>query len=165
MNIRKATNDDISAIIDLLSLRIRWMDDKGLYQWNKTDYLNVYPYEYFLYRVEQDDLYVAVDQDAVVGVMALLRVDPRWLTPAKALYVHHLATHPNYRGLGITMLRFAEQEVLENGGDRLRLDCQTVNEALNQYYFRLGYRYVGQCIDGAYEGNLMEKILIPEERG
>ncbi len=159
MKIRKATVWDIPAIIDLLRLRIQWMDEMNLYQWNKTDYLGVYPYSYFVYRVEQDDLYVAEHNQAIVGVMALLRDDPRWTVPAKSLYVHHLATHPEQKGLGVTMLHFAEQEVLAMGGSVLRLDCQTVNLALNQYYERLGYRCVGRCIDGAYEGNLMEKQL------
>lgn len=163
MVIRKATVKDIPDILDLLKLRIQWMDDMGLYQWNKTDYLGVYPHSYFEFRVEQDDLYVAADNGQTVGVMALLRDDPRWPTPAKALYVHHLATHPDYRGLGVTMLSFAEQETLRMGGNVLRLDCQTVNLALNRYYENLGYVHAGTCVDGAYEGSLMEKYLAEGE--
>ena len=160
MLIRKSLVSDVPDIMDLLQIRIDWMDEKGLYQWNKTDYLGVYPENYFVMRIEEfNDLYVAEDNGDIVGVMALLKEDPRWPTAAKALYVHHLATHPSMHGLGERMLEFAQQEVLAMGGNVLRLDCQTVNEALNQYYKRLGYNYVGQCIDGAYEGNLMEKQL------
>ncbi len=159
MLIRKALVEDVSAIMSLLQKRIDWMDEKGLYQWNKTDYLKVYPYDYFISRVNQRVVYVAEEAGEIIGVMALLREDPRWPIPAKALYVHHLATHPKLRGLGEKMLSFAETETLQMGGDVLRLDCQTVNEALNKYYERLGYTYAGTCIDGAYEGNLMEKQL------
>ncbi|MBR4868464.1 MAG: GNAT family N-acetyltransferase [Clostridia bacterium] len=160
MIMRKSLVKDVPSIMDLLQIRIDWMDEKGLYQWNKTDYLGVYPADYFIMRVERyDDLFVAEENGRVMGVMALLKDDPRWPNPAKALYVHHLATHPSVRGLGERMLDFAQQETLAMGGNLLRLDCQTVNEALNQYYKRLGFTYVGQCVDGAYEGNLMEKQL------
>ena len=158
MNIRIATARDIPAILDLLKLRIDWMDEKNLYQWNKTDYLGVYPYEHFERLIHQQVLFVAVT-DTVVGVMALLKDDPRWPTPAKTRYVHHLATHTNHKGLGVSMLEYAENLVLNEGGNVLRLDCQTVNPQLNRYYENLGYVCVGTCVDGAYEGNLMEKSL------
>lgn len=38
---------DIKDILSLIKLRIKWMDEKGIEQWNKTDYLNCYPSEYF----------------------------------------------------------------------------------------------------------------------
>jgi GNAT superfamily N-acetyltransferase len=158
MEIRKAKRGDIPAILELLQLRIQWMDEKGLYQWNKTDYLGVYPYEHFENLMKQDVLFVAVEQ-TLVGVMALLKEDPRWPNHVKTRYVHHLATHTDYKGLGVTMLKFAEELVIAEGGNVLRLDCQTVNAELNRYYEDLGYICVGTCIDGAYEGNLMEKPL------
>ena len=163
MVIRKARHADVPDVIALLQKRIQWMDEMNLHQWNKTDYLGVYPPSYFAARIEDyDDLYVAKDGERLLGVMALLKEDPRWTTPAKALYVHHLATDPAVRGLGATMLAFAEGEVLRQGGDVLRLDCQTVNLALNRYYEKAGYQMVGTCVDGAYEGNLMEKHLEQE---
>lgn len=42
-----AQYDDIKDILSLIKLRIKWMDEKGIEQWNKTDYLNSYPSEYF----------------------------------------------------------------------------------------------------------------------
>jgi hypothetical protein len=62
------------------------------------------------------------------------------------------------------MLEFAEDLVLSEGGRVLRLDCQTVNLQLNRYYENLGYLCVGTRVDGAYEGNLMEKPLKKGER-
>ena len=34
-----AKEEDVPAIMALLQQRIDWMDEKGLYQWNKTEYL------------------------------------------------------------------------------------------------------------------------------
>ncbi len=163
MIIRLADREDIPAIIDLLKKRIQWMDEKNLYQWNKTDYLGVYPPAYFEKRVAEQVVYVACQNQNLLGVMALFGQDPRWPTQTKTRYVHHLATDPGCPGLGKTMLQFAEELVLKEGGTTLRLDCQTVNHALNRYYENLGYLHVGTCIDGAYEGNLMEKPLKDKE--
>ena len=44
---RRAVLGDVPTILALLQKRIDWMDEKGLYQWNKTAYLTVYPAPYF----------------------------------------------------------------------------------------------------------------------
>ena len=38
-----AKEEDVPAIMALLQQRIDWMAEKGLYQWNKTEYLTCYP--------------------------------------------------------------------------------------------------------------------------
>lgn len=48
---RQAVLEDVPTILALLQKRIDWMDEKGLYQWNKTAYLTVYPAEYFAERI------------------------------------------------------------------------------------------------------------------
>lgn len=163
MIIRKSLVKDVPSIMDLLQIRIDWMDEKGLYQWNKTDYLGVYPSAYFIKLVNRQVVYVAKEADCLQGVMALFSEDPRWTKSGKALYVHHLATDLSCKGLGAEMLCYAETEAIKHGCDYLRLDCQIVNLDLNRYYERLGYICVGTCIDGAYEGNLMEKPLVGEQ--
>ena len=47
---RQAVLEDVPTILALLQKRIDWMDEKGLYQWNRTAYLTVYPAEYFAER-------------------------------------------------------------------------------------------------------------------
>ena len=69
---------DVPAVMDLLRRRIAWMDEKNLYQWNKTGYLNYYPAGHFLQLVRENLLYAAKDRGGLVGVMALLERDPRW---------------------------------------------------------------------------------------
>ena len=157
MTVMPATVNQLSAILDIVQQRIDWMDQKGLYQWNKTDYMGVYPPSYFQGLIEKGELFVATKGEQVLGVMALFANDPRWEKPGTAFYVHHLATAVNTPGLGKEMLQFAEAYAKEQGKDYLRLDCQQVNLPLNRYYEDLGYIHCGECIDGAYVGNLMEK--------
>lgn len=55
---------------------------------------------------------------------------------------------------------FAEEKALQKGHGVVRLDAQRGNEALNAWYARQGYRYVGLMREGSYEGILREKRLI-----
>ena len=154
---------DMPAVMDLLRRRIAWMDEKNLYQWNKTGYLDYYPAGHFLQLVRERLLYAAKDPGGLVGVMALLERDPRWPNgdDGRALYVHHLATTPSHPGLGREMLAWAEDFARARGKAFLRLDSQRVNRPLSRYYEALGYRAAGTCVEGAYEGILREKPLVP----
>lgn len=35
------------AVFHLYEQRVSWMNEKGLHQWNDTDYLNAYPISYY----------------------------------------------------------------------------------------------------------------------
>ena len=76
---RRAQNADVDQMMEIIRDRIKWMDKQGLHQWNKTDYMQQYPREYFLEGIEKGLFYIALDeQDRVAGLMALLTEDPRW---------------------------------------------------------------------------------------
>ena len=156
-----AREEDVPAIMALLQQRIDWMDEKGLYQWNKTGYLTCYPPAHFQRLIREDLVFVAWAGGVLTGVMALLSRDPRWPNgdDGKAYYVHHLATAPGCPGLGKEMLAYAEDFARERGKPFLRLDSQKVNDTLSRYYEALGYHPAGECIDGAYVGILREKPL------
>lgn len=94
---RAAEPEDVDDIIGIIQERIDWMDEKNLYQWNRTNYMQRYPREYFLGRISSHEFYLAVDPEGkTVGVMALLLEDGRWTEDEKknCYYVHHLATRP-----------------------------------------------------------------------
>ena len=50
---RRAQNADVDQMIEIIRDRIKWMDKQGLHQWNKTDYMQQYPREYFLEGIER----------------------------------------------------------------------------------------------------------------
>ena len=112
-----ALEEDVPAIMDLLQRRIDWMDEKGLYQWNKTGYLTCYPPEHFRRLIREEVLLAARETDRLTGIMALLSRDPRWPNgdDGKAFYVHHLATDPACPGLGKEMLSYAESYARQHG--------------------------------------------------
>lgn len=63
----------------------------------------------------------------------------------EALYVHGLVSSrkPEGRGIGLLMLRWAEQVTANVGRAYLRLDCMESNPALRSYYERAGFVYRG----------------------
>ena len=115
---RRAQNADVDQMIEIIRDRIKWMDKQGLHQWNKTDYMQQYPREYFLEGIEKGLFYVALDeQDRVAGLMALLTEDPRWAEdePKDCYYVHHLAARSDAKGAGRALLEFCRQLSVQEG--------------------------------------------------
>lgn len=158
-----AQSQDLEDVYRIIDNRIHWMDAVGIEQWNKTDYWGVYPKEHYIQYMEEGILYVMKRSSdlKVVGVVALLRNDPRWPDgfEVSAYYLHHLATDLSEKGVGKEMMAQCEELGKANGKAFIRLDCAVDNAFLNAYYQGLGYHICGSCIDGAYQGTLREKRL------
>lgn len=150
---------DTDAILDMIRERIAWMDEKGLKQWNVTDYLTCYPRTYFEESIRQGDFYLMKEDGTPVGVMALFTSDGRWDDDTNYFYVHHLTVRPGHSGGGAAMLRFAEELGREKGKRGIRLDSAVDNPALNDYYEALGYPAMSTFTEGLYEGLRRVKYL------
>lgn len=160
---RKAIEEDVLGIFALYEKRIAWMEEKGLHQWNATDYLTEYPRSYFRRQAASGRLWAAEDRKtgAILGAVVLLSEDGRWADRAgePAYYVHNLVTEAAAPGLGGWMLGELETLARKDGKAALRLDCAVDNAALNDYYASHGYQEAGRCADGAYRGIRREKRL------
>ncbi|WP_246938820.1 GNAT family N-acetyltransferase [Bacillus pinisoli] len=157
----KGSNKDVETIYQIIKQRINWMDSNKIEQWNKTDYLKSYPIEYFKEKVTSGELYVMKDEssDKVVGAVVLLEEDQRWKKDGvKSYYLHNLVSDTEVPGIGNRIIDLCEKLASRNGKDRLRLDCQSTNTKLNHYYYRLGFKYVGNVQVGNYYGTKREKV-------
>ena len=143
---------DVDAILQIISARIAWMDEKGLSQWNDTDYLACYPRSYFEQGAARGDFYLMRRGGRVIAEMALFEKDGRWDDDPAYFYVHHLATLPGCSGAGAQMLRFAEELGRRRGKRGIRLDSAVDNIPLAEYYEALGYFALSTFTEGAYEG-------------
>lgn len=95
---RAAGPEDVDDIIGIIQERIDWMDEKNLYQWNRTNYMQRYPREYFLGRISSHEFYLAVDPEGkTVGVMALLLEDGRWTEDEKRTAITSIIWRPDHR--------------------------------------------------------------------
>lgn len=160
--IEKAKAGDIGEIFSLYEARVKWMDDKGIRQWNTTAYLEAYPESHYRRQQEMGKLYVLrrADEEKILGAAVLMEEDDYWPdTEPRAWYVHNLVTELSARGVGKILLAGLENVTREAGKDFLRLDCAVDNVFLNSYYESMGYLLVGRCQDGPYDGNCREKRL------
>lgn len=158
-----AKKEDVQGIFQLYVNRVKWMDSKGLRQWNVTDYLSIYPLEYYQEQCELGTLFSLrpVIGKGFAGAIVLLQSDDRWIgrSDVPAYYVHNLVTAQAFKGCGGILLDEAEKMAISHGKHFLRLDCAVDNPVLNDYYGALGYELAGQCEDGPYIGNLRQKAL------
>ena len=153
----------LGQIYKLIDQRIRWMDEKGIRQWNVTDYWKAYPKDYYVREMWRGTLHVLkrkADRQ-VMGAVVLLEQDSRWkdAAPLPAYYIHNFVADEAERGAGGMMLQKIQELAVKNHKACLRLDCAVSNEKLNRYYEQKGFLLAGQCVDGNYSGNRREKKL------
>lgn len=63
----------------------------------------------------------------------------------KAIYLHRIATHPNFRGRSYVkkIVEWARIFGEQRGIDLIRMDTKSGNEKLNNYYIRSGFNHKG----------------------
>ena len=158
---RCAQPQDADTVIAIIRERVDWMESHNMGQWDE-EYLKAFPADYFRKRVKDGEIYlVCTSNNEIVGLTAVMEQDPYWGIPSdkNCYYLHHLATRCGIHGAGKALLLFCEQLARKNGKECLRLDCQTKNHKLNEFYEQLGYKAVGTMSDGGYEGIKREKPL------
>lgn len=138
------------------------MDQKNIKQWNKTNYLDSYPKEYFREKAAISQLHVLKNEVSgkVAGAVVLLEEDKRWDTDgSKSYYIHNLVSDTEIQGAGTKIIYLCEKMAVQNGKDSIRLDCQASNAKLNEFYNWLGFEFVGIVQEGNYLGNKREKTI------
>ena len=146
--IRKAEFKDLQEIKLLTEACARAMIQKGIYQWNEH-----YP---SLQKLERDiqlqELYVLAKEDKILGIIVITPTKDEeyipidWLSKTENnLYIHRLATHPDYWGKGYAqkLMDFAEEVARENNYESVRLDTFSQNSRNQQFYEKRGYRRLG----------------------
>lgn len=163
MKIELASKNEIDEIYDLIIARCLWFKEHSIKQWDVNIYPKLFNKKYFLKQMETDKLFV-LKKDKIAGVVLLKDKDGYWPDLENAYYVHHLATSPDYKGLGIELLNFALEQAKKDNKDYLRLDCLRDNQKLNQYYESLGFKNVGSGESIGYPYNLWEMEVEKENK-
>lgn len=142
--------EDVDDILRILAIRMKWLEQRGLKQWD--GYFDCYHRSYFEAGAARGDFYLLKEGTAIVAVLALFERDGRWDDDPRYFYAHHLATLPGYPGVGAHMLRCAEALGRRRGKLGIRCDSDVNDARLGAYYEELGYRAVSPFWEGAYEG-------------
>lgn len=158
---RKIKAEEVPHMFAMILKRMKWMDEKGIEQWNVTRYDEVYPLSYYKEKQEKGQAFVLYDtaSSRIICAGVLLDQDDRWPDNPPAFYLHHFVTEIGAPGVGRIFIRHAETYAAEQGKCFFRLDSAVDNVPLARYYDALGYSPVGTCVDGLYEGILREKRL------
>ncbi len=150
---------DAETLFEIIKRRVEWMDEKGIDQWNNHDYLNVFPFEYYIKKADEGKLCVYKEDGKVVCGAVLEESDMRWDDGEKAIYVHNFAADEGHPGAGRKTLEAIIVLAKESGCRFVRLDCDVENVKLNSYYDSFGFYSLDRFTEGPYRGIKKQKEL------
>lgn len=146
--IRKAFPKDLNEIKKLTEACAIALQQQKIFQWNEN-----YPSREKLQNdILKEQLYVYKEQESIIAIIVLTpKMDSvyeniNWLSKTdKNLYVHRLATHPNFWGKGYArkMMDFAEEFARKNNFTSIRLDTFSQNKRNHRFYEVRGYIRLG----------------------
>ena len=144
MDIRKATTEDIDAILSITSACTKDLIFKEIFQWSEE-----YPSkETFKNDISNNWLYVVVENNKTIGSITIApKMDEvyrsvKWLTiTSNNLYIHRLAIDPKMQGRGYAqkLMDFAENYGRQNNYESIRLDTFSKNKRNQKFYEQRGY--------------------------
>ncbi len=144
----KSKEDQFNQILHLLKTAAQNLKDRGIDQW---DYWLDPPKERLEWAREgflNDEFYFITLNNKIIGMYRLCKEDLLYWGKQNesAFYIHSFVIHPQYKGLqiGSYIIKQIEQLALENNIALLRLDCNTTNSGLCQYYINQGFIKVGE---------------------
>ncbi|MGE5627230.1 MAG: GNAT family N-acetyltransferase [Solirubrobacterales bacterium] len=163
--IRKALFDDLEEIMGIIRATVAEMREYNNTQWDEN-----YPGEKdFINDINNQDLYVAEQNDKLVGFVCINKVEPveyaglKWTLKETCMVVHRMAVNINFRreGIGSELMKFAENLALSNNIRYLKTDTYSINTKMNALFKKCGYTFVGKMnfLGKEKPFNCYEKVL------
>jgi ribosomal protein S18 acetylase RimI-like enzyme len=146
--VRRATPEDIPAILALVRRVVPLMNASGNFQWS-ADYPNE---AVFQTDIAQNHLWVAELDGTMAGIAALTQdqdaeyAQADWDVTEPALVTHRLAVDPAAQGQGVALalMQQAETQAVAQGLKVLRVDTNSENAATQRLFPKLGYHFAGE---------------------
>ncbi len=173
--IRKATKEDLDAIMIIIDQGKAYLKAQGLDQWQ-----NGQPSPALLLKdIQKESCYVYEEDGCLYGVLSVLFeveeaftkiIQGQWLSQEKGLgdvpyaVIHRMAIHEAKRGSGLAnqLFLFAEELCREKGVISLRIDTHEQNKPMQGAIKRNGFTYCGVVYYGLEESTKrlgFEKLL------
>lgn len=143
MNITNTTLTDITAIFKLYDAATAYQKTVTKKSWQGFERTLIER------EINENRHYKIVeDGDQVACTFVIARNNPViWEDSGQdqALYLHRIATHPDFRGKGYVkaIVSWAKTYAKANALSYIRMDTHSGNERLNQYYINAGFNYKG----------------------
>lgn len=147
--IKIATNDECSQIINMLKEVAQWMKDKGIDQWQFL--LQGGDDEEIKQAVANNDTYIILKNKEIIATFTLSSKQTDWDihifgddTLSNSLYLHRLAVTPKYmkKGIGKNILNWIHENI-NSDKKFLKLDCVANNTKLNNFYKNNCFEHIG----------------------
>jgi ribosomal protein S18 acetylase RimI-like enzyme len=146
--IRKASLEDLNEIKELTEACAEALQQQNIFQWNEQ-----YPSLGKLENdIQREELFVYEIENRIIAIMVLtpkmdaVYGDIKWLTETdNNLYIHRLATHPNFwrKGYARKMMDFAEDFAKNRNFTSIRLDTFSKNLRNQKFYEARDYLRLG----------------------
>ena len=167
IKIELAEITDLDRIMEITKACAIDLISKNIFQWNEN-----YPSkEAFKKDIEKNTLYVFKNELQITGCISICAdkdeeyEDVEWITKDfKNLYLHRLAVHPEYqkKGIGRSLMDFAEEYAKLNGFKSVRLDTFSQNPRNNKFYKSRQYVQLGDVffpMQSKFPFHCYEKII------
>ena len=148
IKIELAEITDLNRIMEITRACAIDLISNNIFQWNEK-----YPSkEAFKKDIEKNTLYICKNKSRITGCISLCAdkdeeyENVEWITEDfKNLYLHRLAVHPEYqkKGIGRSLMDFAEEYAKLNGFKSVRLDTFSQNPRNNKFYKSRKYVQLG----------------------
>ncbi|WP_408056612.1 GNAT family N-acetyltransferase [Ureibacillus manganicus] len=147
-DIKIATKEDSSNVINMLKQIAQWMKDHEINQWRFL--LEGGDDEEIEQAIANQETYIVSKGNELVATFTLLSKQSEWDShiwgedqSSKSLYLHRLAVVPTLmnNNLGSSLLSWIENHAVDR--EYLRLDCVADNVKLNNFYKNHEFELVG----------------------
>ena len=167
IKIELAEITDLNRIMEITRACAIDLISNNIFQWNEK-----YPSkEAFKKDIEKNTLYICKNKSRITGCISLCAdkdeeyENVEWITEDfKNLYLHRLAVHPEYqkKGVGRSLMDFAEEYAKLNGFKSVRLDTFSQNPRNNKFYKSRKYVQLGDVffpMQSEFPFHCYEKII------
>lgn len=142
MTITNSTLDDIDAIFKLYDAATAYQKTVNNKSWSGFERALVEK------EINENRHFKIVDADEIACTFVITFSDPIiWKNSdqEKAIYLHRIATHPNFRGRGYInkIVEWSTDFAKERDVDFIRMDTHSGNDRLNKHYMNSGFTYKG----------------------
>lgn len=139
-----ATKKDILPAKELYRVRAKWLKDKGVVQWRRSE--QIHSIEYLNSQQELGQMYVCRLDDKIIGSFCLQTKDKFWETDENAIYLHAFVSSIKHNGYGKFMINEMKKICKQKSKKYLRLDCRADNKKLNEFYDKNGFKVIEQKV-------------------
>lgn len=142
MKILNSTIEDIDEIYKLYKVATAYMKSKGQVSWPE------FQRELIEKEIAEKSQWKIVVDDKIACIWVTTFSDPQiWeeRNADPAVYIHRIATNPNYRGQNFVecIVAWAKQYALSNEKAFIRMDTVGNNAGLITYYTKCGFEFLG----------------------